>query len=121
MHKTATSKHNQAFMEALRQRATVDPETGNLRFDGMYASAQIAIAWNGSVIGVPWSHVVWFLTHDRWPADGMQIDHIDNEPMNNRPDNLTEITHAENQRKRRGRMVYRSYGTGKLGYGITLR
>src|SRR5262249_55638556 len=41
-------------------------------------------------------------------------------PMDNRPDNLCEITQVENQKKRRGRLVYRSYGTSKYGHGMTV-
>jgi hypothetical protein len=63
---------------------------------------------------------VWLLKHGRWPLEGYQIDHIDDDAMNNSPSNLKEVTHAENQKKRRGRIISRSYGTGKYGYGISV-
>jgi hypothetical protein len=40
--------------------------------------------------------------------------------MNNAPSNLKEVTHAENQEKRRGRIIPRSYGTSEHGHGITV-
>jgi hypothetical protein len=86
----------------------------------MYASVHIDIGWNGTVVSLPHSHVVWFLKHGRWPKDGFQLDHIDDDPMNNAPANLQEMNAAENQEKRRGRIVYRSYGSGKYGYGINI-
>jgi hypothetical protein len=48
----------------------------------------------------------------------MVLDHVNDDPMDNRPENLQEVTQAENQKKRRGRVVYRSYGTSKYGHGI---
>ena len=34
--------------------------------------------------------------HRRWPRDGYVIDHIDDDPFNNHPDNLREVTSYEN-------------------------
>lgn len=113
-------KHDQKFMELLAKHGRLDEATGNIRFEGMYASVHIDIGWNGTVVSVPHSHVVWFLKYGRWPRDGYQLDHIDDDPMNNAPENLTEVTHAENQNKRRGRIVSRAYGKGKYGYGINI-
>lgn len=42
-------------------------------------------------------HVVFLLYHGRWPA--MQLDHIDDDPLNNHPLNHKEVTDIENQRK----------------------
>lgn len=113
-------KHDPDFMELLAKHGSLDEATGNIRFDGMYASVHIDISHKGSVVSVPHSHAVWFLKYRQWPKDGYQIDHVDNDPMNNAPDNLAEITHEKNQHKRRGRTVSRIYGTGKYGYGINL-
>lgn len=41
-------------------------------------------------------HIVWFLTRGSWPE--MQIDHIDGDRGNNRPDNLRLVSPAENGR-----------------------
>lgn len=111
-------KHDAEFMKMLAQYGKLDEATGNLRFEGLYASVHIDICWKGTVVSTPHSHIVWFLKHGRWPGPGMFIDHVNDDPMDNRPDNLQEITHTENQAKRRGRMVYRSYGSGKYGYGL---
>ena len=45
----------------------------------------------------PLAHTLVFaLVHRRWPRDGMVIDHIDDDPRNNHPDNLREVTHHVN-------------------------
>ena len=50
--------------------------------------------------GGKWSiqtHILVFaLVHRRWPRQGYVIDHIDNDTLNNHPDNLRETTHHEN-------------------------
>ena len=44
------------------------------------------------------AHILIFaFVHRRWPRDGYVIDHIDDDPYNNHPDNLREITPYENQ------------------------
>lgn len=111
-------KHDPEFMALLAKHGRLDEKTGNVRFEGMYASVHIDIGWNGTVVSVPHSHVVWFLKHGCWPKDGFQVDHIDDDPMNNAPTNLQELTHGENQEKKRGRTVSRSFGSGKYGHGI---
>jgi hypothetical protein len=60
------------------------------------------------------------LKHGRWPAEDVIIDHKNDDPMDNQPDNLQELTHTENQKKRRGRVVYRSYGNGRYGPGMNI-
>jgi len=84
----------------------------------MYALLALNISWNYKTIRVPYSHLVWLLEKGEWPEDGKNLDHINDDPMDNRPSNLNELTHTENQRKRRGRLVNRNYGTGKYGYGF---
>ena len=112
-----TKKRNPQFEELLRKTTTVD-ETGNIKVKGMYASTCINFNFDGGVVSVPYSHVVWFLTRGRWPADDMTVDHYDDDSMNNAPNNLQELTITENHRKRRGRTILRSYGSGKYGYGL---
>ena len=111
-------KYDPRFMELFKRCARLDPETGNLRFEGLYVSAYLNVGWEGSVISIPFSHAVWFLTHGQWPREGYLIDHINDDPMDNRPSNHQELDHHANQAKRRGRMIYRSYGKGKYGYGL---
>lgn len=109
------------FQRMLLDHAKVNEATGAVSFDDMYASIYINIGWKGGIISVPYSHVVWFLTHGRWPEDGKVLDHVNDDPMDNAPRNLAELTEEENHRKRRGRKVYRSYGKGKYGPGMNIR
>jgi DNA-binding XRE family transcriptional regulator len=113
-------KQEADFQATLRKHAKLDETTGDIKFDGLYASCYINVCWKRGIISLPHAHIVWFLKHGRWPVEGMIIDHKNDDPMDNRPDNLQELTHTENQKKRRGRVVYRSYGKGKYGYGITV-
>jgi hypothetical protein len=110
-------KRNPQFEELLRKTSTVD-DAGNVKVKGMYASTFINFGFDGGIVSVPTSHVVWFLTRGRWPNEGLTLDHCDDDSMNNAPDNLQEMTMAQNHRKRRGRIVSRSYGSGKYGYGL---
>jgi HNH endonuclease len=116
----ASKKHDPEFMELLRKYVKMDPKTSSLKFSNIYVSTHIDIGYKSSVVSIPQSHIVWFLTHNRWPQEGMQLDHIDSDPLNNRIDNLREVSHAENQRKRRGRIVSRAYGKGKYGHGMSI-
>lgn len=109
------------FIKLIKESVTVNPETGILDFhDKIYAQMSLNITFKGNALRIPYSHIVWLLTHDRWPKEGMHIDHINDNPQDNRPCNLQELTHEDSQKKRRGRKVYRSYGTGKYGYGINI-
>lgn len=111
-------KWDQEFMNFLQKNVQLEPETGKLTFSNIYASLAINISWGGNLIPIPYSHVVWLLTHGTWPKPGNHVDHKNDNPMDNRPINLAEMTEAENQKKRRGRRVYRSYGKGKYGFGM---
>ena len=115
-----SKKRDPQFEELLRKTTSVD-ESGNLKVDGMYASTFVNFGFGGGIVSAPVSHVVFFLTHGRWPDSDKHVDHRDDNPMNNAPSNLQELTHAENQRKRRGRKVYPSYGKGKYGGGMCVR
>jgi hypothetical protein len=115
-----SKKNDIDFQQALLRHAKVDEATGELSFDDLYASLYVNICWKGGIISMPVSHVVWFLTHGRWPEDGKVLDHVNDDAMDNAPDNLAELTQEENQRKRRGRKVYRSYGRGKYGPGMNI-
>lgn len=112
-------KQDEEFREFLLKNAKLDEE-GGVKFDSGYASKGVNIMWGGTVVSMPYTHIVWFLTHGRWPKKGYVIDHINDDPMDNRPVNLQELTHKEYQAKRRGRLVYRNYGTGKYGCGLNI-
>src|SRR5215469_13547428 len=88
----AVSKRDPAFTKAVLDTIRLDPETGGLRFEGMYVSVHLDIGWKGSVVSVPVSHAVWLATYGRWPAEGLHLDHLDNDPLNNEPANLAEVT-----------------------------
>ena len=115
-----TKRENPEFQDLLRECITVDPKTGNLKVKGCYVQTYVNIKFKGEIVSVSHASLVWFLTHGRWPKPGFQLDHVNDDPMDNRPDNLQEITEAENHAKRRGRAVYKSYGKGKYGYGLSV-
>jgi HNH endonuclease len=112
-------KRDPRFEELLKKTTTVDV-FGNVKVKGMYASTYINFGFDGGIISVPVSHVVFFLTHGRWPDDDKHVDHCDDDSMNNAPSNLQELSQVDNHKKRRGRQVYRSYGSGKYGPGISI-
>lgn len=107
------------LMAFLKSHVSVD-EAGKLTVKDCYAHLGFNITWKGSLVSVTYANLVFFLKEGRWPKPGYHIDHIDDDSLNNRPDNLQEITEAENQFKRRGKKVYRSYGKGKYGHGMSV-
>lgn len=111
-------KHDPEFVELLKKHVTLNVDTGVLAFDGVYASMHLNIGWKGSTLQIPYSHIVWLLSRGCWPKPGFHIDHVNDRPFDNRPDNLAELNEQDSQKKRRGRMVYRAYGKGKYGYGF---
>ncbi len=60
--------------------------------------------------GVAAHHVVFALKHGRWPQ--ASIDHINGDPLDNRPENLRECTHAQNMWNKR---VYKNNKSGVKG------
>tara|TARA_Y100000310_G_scaffold40955_1_gene38417 strand:+ start:495 stop:1040 length:546 start_codon:yes stop_codon:yes gene_type:complete len=73
-------------------------ESGSKRYGKDYQIYNIYLPGYGS--NGRWSiqgHTLIFaFVHRRWPRDGYVIDHIDDDPFNNHPDNLREVTHYEN-------------------------
>jgi hypothetical protein len=55
-------------------------------------------------------HVIFALKHGRWPE--ASIDHINGKPLDNRPENLRECTHAQNMWNKR---VYKNNKSGVKG------
>jgi hypothetical protein len=111
-------RHDPEFEAFLRDQVTLDPVTGVAKVKDVYAYLGFNIMWDGGPVSMTYANLVWFLTYGRWPKEGYNIDHINDNPLDNRPSNLQEITVEANHAKRRGRKVYRSYGTGKYGYGL---
>lgn len=51
--------------------------------------------------------VIWAVYHGRWPSAGMDIDHLNADVHDNRPENLAEVTDADNKKRCRvKRFVY---------------
>jgi hypothetical protein len=111
-------RYNPEFEKFFREHCSLDEETGKITVRDAYAHIGFNIGWSGDLISVTYANAVWFLKHGEWPKAGHHIDHINDDALDNRPCNLQEITEAENQAKRRGRKVYRSYGKGKYGHGF---
>lgn len=110
------NKQSEEFIKFILDNYTLDESTGNINTK-IYTYIYISVGFKSNTLSVPYSHLVWLLKHKKWPTDGFNIDHIDDNPLNNRPDNLEEITYIDNQAKRKGK-GNRSYGTGKCGHGI---
>jgi hypothetical protein len=113
-----SKKHNPEFIKVVLEHTKLDELTGKLSFTNLYVSSALNFGWNGGIISVPYTHVVWLAKHGRWPEEGKVLDHINDDPTDQRPVNLQEVSPESNQKKRRGRIVFRSYGKGKYGYGI---
>jgi len=73
-------------------RCLAGSEAGSVCFRGYRR-----IRWHGSNILA--HRVVFALTNGYWPT--LEIDHINNEPTDNRPVNLREATHSQNQGNRK--------------------
>lgn len=124
--------------EELRQLLRYDPHTGKLfwlpRSREMFESDRICRSWNTQFAGKEalTSHargycrgevlrhclaahrVIWAIVHGAWPAG--EIDHINNNPSDNRLANLRHVTRSQNQ------MNARKHKDGTTGFkGVTYR
>jgi hypothetical protein len=84
-----------AFIEKTKKE---NPETvktaGRKDKRGYWTSA---IAYNGKIIKLLVHRLVFFLCNENVYIEGMEIDHIDNNPSNNRKENLRDGTKEQNQ------------------------
>jgi len=108
-------------IDRLREVLRLEPETGELYWEyrdlSSFQSEGAGKIWNKRFAGKKagyvnpvngymrcridgrdfWAHrVVFALVHGRFPNE--QIDHIDGDRRNNRPENLREVSDAENKR-----------------------
>lgn len=113
-------KNDPDFTKLVQDQVKLNEETGELTFTNLYANLCLNVSWKKGLIVVPYSHIVWLLKYGRWPLTGYHIDHINDYALDNRPANLQEITEEDNHIKRRGRKIYRNYGSGKYGFGIVV-
>lgn len=117
-HNYKELKNNTEFQQHLLKIYSVDTEKGVLK-GPCYHHVGVSLYFKGKIFRLTSSHLVWFLTYKVWPREGYEIDHKDDNSLNNRPDNLQELTKADNNAKRKGKTTGK-FGSGKYGYGISI-
>ncbi len=60
---------------------------------------QVQVWFKGSIVKIAAHRIIWAVGNDRWPADGMVIDHINSNTLDNRLCNLAEVSVADNARR----------------------
>lgn len=61
---------------------------------------RVRFVWGGRKWRVSLHRAVWMATHGRLIAPGHDIDHIDADPLNNRPENLRPLLRRDNLARR---------------------
>jgi len=108
-------------VDELRQLLVYEPDTGHLiwkvRPREFFTSDRICNSWNGAYAGriagcidgkgymkvaifnkgYRSHRVAWALYYGEWPADDLEIDHIDTDATNNRIANLRLVTRGQNE------------------------
>ena len=107
--------------DEIKNRLIYNPNTGELSWafrDGMdyfnekYAGRAVGCSWSangyihntlrmeikGRKITLVVARLCWLLHYGDWPEN--TIDHIDRNPLNNKIENLRDVTQAENNRNR---------------------
>ena len=134
-------------IDLLRELLLLDKETGGLvwrirspihfQHTPTRSAEHIAANWNSRNAGAPalccpdaYGHLhgrifnkciyahraVYALTHGKWPTH--EIDHINGNPSDNRPENLRDVNHKENQRNMR---LSKASSTGETGVTFNRR
>lgn len=120
--------------EYIREILDYNPETGvltwkkrnDLNFDtrlankpvkkrdggGTYTRPQINIKYNGIQKDVYYARLVWCWVHGKWPDPEKVIDHINGDHMDDRIENLREVTMSENMRNAK---QYKNNTSGVVG------
>ena len=117
MGKNSDRRKSEEFKKYILDHYSLNEVTGEITLKGSYARLKIEIVHKKQTVTMTYAHLVFFLKNKNWPKEGMHIDHKDDNPFNNHPDNLIELTVKENHAKRRGKSNGQ-YGRGKYGYGI---
>lgn len=100
-----TEQEQQELLEYIRERYVYDATTGRIRHksrdrplvtskNGTTRYGHIRIRWKRAGRTLDVHRVVWALFYGRWPVG--TIDHLDNNPLNNRIENLRECSQSEN-------------------------
>lgn len=109
--------------EYIREILDYNPETGvltwkkrnDLNFDsrlankpvgkrdggGIYARPQVSIRFDGIKKEIYYARLVWCWVHGQWPDPEKVIDHINGDHMDDRIENLREVTMSDNMRNAR--------------------
>lgn len=106
MNKTKrTEQEQQELLECIREKYVYDASTGRIRHKARDRPRKgsigkkrcyrgYTISCNGKSFFVEEHQCAWILTYGRWPVG--TIDHLDNNPLNNRIENLRECSQSEN-------------------------
>ena len=101
-----TEQEQQALLECIREKYVYDASTGRIRHKARARPCEgsigkkrcyrgYTIRCNGKRFFVEEHLCAWILTYGRWPVG--TIDHLDNNPLNNRIENLRECSMGENR------------------------
>ena len=104
----------EAVLEKLRKQFSYNSETGvvvrttrkgpsiGTYLNGGYRTWQVKCCDKTYVVQA--HQIAWFLSYGEWPPYGMEIDHIDRDPTNNRIANLRIVTVSENHINRKDQL-----------------
>lgn len=105
-----------------RPKRRVGDEAGSVRHDGRYRTVHATIC--GKKRRYYAHRIIWELTNSRIP-EGMCIDHIDGDGLNNKISNLRLVTRSENHRNSRlpknnktGEMNIHQYSDGGFNVNV---
>ena len=100
-----TEQEQQALLECIREKYVYDASTGRVRnkardrpregaINKKWGYRRLCFHINRKSFAVDEHICAWIMTYGRWPVG--TIDHLDNDPLNNRIENLRECSQGEN-------------------------